>query len=53
VFVQGTNTIEETACFLSLAVHSDKTIVITGAQRPFNALSRDGPLIDGIRVACS
>jgi L-asparaginase len=55
VFVQGTNTIEETAYFLSLAVHSDKPIVITGAQRPFNALSTDGPinLIDSIRVACS
>jgi L-asparaginase len=55
VFVQGTNTIEETAYFLSLAVHSDKPIVVTGAQRPFSALSTDGPinLVDGIRVACS
>jgi L-asparaginase len=55
VFVQGTNTLEETAYFLSLAVHSDKPIVVTGAQRPFNALSTDGPinLIDSIRVACA
>jgi L-asparaginase len=55
VFIQGTNTIEETAYFLNLAVHSDKPIVVTGAQRPFNALSTDGPinLIDSIRVACS
>jgi L-asparaginase len=55
VFVQGTNTLEETAYFLNLAVHSDKPIVVTGAQRPFNALSTDGPinLIDSIRVASS
>src|SRR5215471_20210685 len=37
VYVQGTNTIEETSYFLSLTVHSDKPIVLTGAQRPFNA----------------
>ena len=55
VFVQGTNTLEETAYFLSLTVHSDKPIVVTGAQRPYNALSTDGPinLVDAIRVACS
>ncbi|MGA8799262.1 MAG: asparaginase domain-containing protein, partial [Pseudolabrys sp.] len=33
VWVQGTNTIEETAYFLSLTVRSEKPIVITGAQR--------------------
>jgi L-asparaginase len=55
IFVQGTNTIEETAYFMNLAVHSDKPIVITGAQRPYSALSTDGPinLIDSIRVACA
>lgn len=55
VFVQGTNSIEETAYFLNLTVHTDKPIVVTGAQRPFTALGSDGPLnlIDAIRVAGS
>jgi len=53
VFVQGTNTLEETAYFLTLTVHSAKPIVVTGAQRPFTALSTDGPmnLLDAFRVA--
>ncbi|OGA49945.1 MAG: hypothetical protein A3G24_05280 [Betaproteobacteria bacterium RIFCSPLOWO2_12_FULL_62_13] len=53
VFVQGTNTLEETAYFLTLTVHSSKPIVVTGAQRPFTALSTDGPvnLLDAFRVA--
>ena len=55
VFVQGTNSIEETAYFLNLTVHTEKPIVVTGAQRPFTALGSDGPLnlIDAIRVAGS
>lgn len=55
VHVQGTNTLEETAYFLSLTVHSDKPIVVTGAQRPYNGLSTDGPinLLDAIRTASS
>jgi L-asparaginase type II len=44
VFVQGTNTLEETAYFLTLTVRSSKPVVITGAQRPFTALSSDAPL---------
>jgi L-asparaginase len=53
VYVQGTNTIEESAYFLNLTVHSDKPIVITGAQRPYNALSSDAQmnLLDAIRLA--
>src|SRR5689334_2824431 len=53
VFVQGTNTIEETACFLNLTVRTDRPVVVTGAQRPFTALSSDGALnlINTIRVA--
>lgn len=53
VFVQGTNTLEETAYFLNLTVHSAKPIVVTGAQRPFTALSTDAPinLLDAFRVA--
>jgi L-asparaginase type II len=53
VYVQGTNTIEETCYFLSLTVHSDKPVVVTGAQRPFNALSSDAQmnLLDAVRLA--
>jgi L-asparaginase len=53
VFVQGTNSIEETAYFLNLTVHSSKPVVVTGAQRPFTALSSDGALnlVNAIRVA--
>jgi L-asparaginase len=52
VFVQGTNSLEETAYFLNLTVRSDKPVVVTGAQRPFTALSSDGPLnlLDAFRV---
>lgn len=55
VYVQGTNTIEETAYFYNLTVRSEKPVVVTGAQRPYNGLSTDGPinLLDAIRVACS
>jgi L-asparaginase len=53
VYVQGTNTLEETAYFLNLTVHSDKPIVVTGAQRPFNGLSSDAQinLLDAVRLA--
>ena len=53
VFVQGTNTLEETAYFLTLTVHSAKPVVVTGAQRPFTALSSDAPLnlYNAIRTA--
>ncbi|MGZ5864272.1 MAG: asparaginase, partial [Xanthobacteraceae bacterium] len=55
VFVQGTNSIEETAYFLHLTIRSKKPVIVTGAQRPFTALSTDGPLnlIDAMRVATS
>lgn len=53
ILVQGTNSLEETAFFLNLTVHSVKPIVVTGAQRPYTALSTDGPvnLLDAVRVA--
>ena len=53
VFVQGTNSIEETAYFLNLTVRSAKPLVVTGAQRPFTAMSSDAPLnlLDAVRVA--
>jgi len=53
VFVQGTNVLEETAYFLNLTVKSTKPVVVTGAQRPFTALSSDAALnlYDAFRVA--
>lgn len=53
VITHGTDTLEETAYFLSLTVVSDKPVVITGAQRTISEPDFDGPrnLGDSIRVA--
>ena len=55
ILIQGTNHLEETAYFLSLTVRSTRPVVITGAQRPYTALSTDGPvnLLDAVRVAAA
>ena len=44
VITHGTDTLEETAFFLSLVVKSNKPIVVVGSMRPPSALSADGPL---------
>jgi L-asparaginase len=53
VWVQGTNTLEETAYFLNLTVRSSKPVVVVGAQRPFTAMSTDAHLnlVNAVRVA--
>ena len=53
VITHGTDTIEETAYFLSLVSSSSKPVVLVGSMRPGNAVSADGPqnLLDAVRVA--
>ncbi|WP_104707765.1 type II asparaginase [Helicobacter ailurogastricus] len=44
VITHGTDTMEESAYFLDLVVHSKKPIVFVGAMRNASSLSADGPL---------
>jgi L-asparaginase len=44
VVTHGTATLEETAYFLNLVIHSDKPVLVVGSMRPHSAISGDGPL---------
>jgi glutamin-(asparagin-)ase len=55
VITHGTDTVEETAYFLTLTVHTNKPIVMVASMRPGTALSADGALnlYDAVSVAGS
>ena len=55
VITHGTDTMEETAYFLSLVVRSAKPIVLVGSMRPSTSLSPDGArnLYSAVAVAAS
>ncbi len=53
VITHGTNTLEETACFLNLVLRSHRPVVLVGSMRPASALGADGflNLLNAVRVA--
>ncbi|HWP57877.1 MAG TPA: asparaginase [Candidatus Acidoferrales bacterium] len=53
VITHGTNTIEETAYFLTLVLKTEKPVVVVGSMRPSSAISADGylNLLNAVRVA--
>ena len=55
VITHGTDTLEETAYFLSLVARTDKPLVLVGAMRPATALGAEGPanLYNAVALAAS
>jgi len=55
VVTSGTDTLEETAYFLNLAIHSEKPVVVVGSMRNPSTLGYEGAanLLEGFRVAAS
>ena len=53
VVTSGTDTLEETAYFLHLTIHSEKPVVVVGSMRNPSALGYEGAanLLEGYRVA--
>lgn len=53
VILHGTATLEETAYALSLTLHTEVPVVLTGAQRPASALSSDAGMniYNAVRIA--
>ena len=44
VITHGTDTLEDSAFFLNMAVKTDKPVVMVASMRPSTAVSADGPL---------
>ncbi len=55
IVTHGTDTLEETAYFLDLTVHSPKPVVVVGAMKDCTELGWDGPsnLMGAVRTASS
>jgi L-asparaginase len=55
VVTSGTDTLEETAYFLDLTVHTDKPVVVVGSMRNPSTLGYEGAanLLEGFRVAAA
>lgn len=53
VITHGTDTMEETAFFLSLVLKTEKPVVLVGSMRPSTALGADGPanIYEAVQVA--